>query len=268
MLIDSHCHLDFPDFGDEVPALIERAKAAGIGRILTISTRIARYDVYRGLAEAHPELWFTVGTHPHGAAEEPDGDCDAIVRLAQHPKCIAIGESGLDFFYDFAPRNVQEKVFRTHIRAARRSGLPLVIHARDADDLMAAILQEEMGEGAYGAVLHCFSSGRALAELGIELGFYVSFSGMLTFKRSQDLRAIAADLPLDRLLVETDSPFLAPQSRRGKRNEPAFVAETAAVLADIRGLARAEIASVTTANFHRCFAKAKPAGVAAVGAGG
>jgi TatD DNase family protein len=262
MLIDSHCHLDFPDFGDEVPALIARAQAAGIGRILTISTRIARFDVYRAIAEAHPEVWFTVGTHPHGAAEEPDFECATIVSLARHPKCIAIGESGLDFHYDFAPRAVQAKVFRTHIAAARQSGLPLVIHAREADDAMAAILKEETGEGAFGAVLHCFSSGRALAELGIDLGFYVSFSGMLTFRRSDDLRAIASSLPLDRLLVETDAPYLAPQSRRGKRNEPAFVAETAAVLAEIRGMNPSEIAAATTANFHRCFVKARSAGLA------
>ena len=255
MLIDSHCHLDFPELAAERDAVIARAHAAGVARMITIATSVAKYDVYRAIAEANESVWFTVGTHPHRAHEEPDTTVDQLVDLASHPRCVGIGEAGLDYHYDKSPRDVAERVFRTHIGAARETGLPLVIHSRDADDDMARILRDEMGKGAFKALLHCFTSSRALAMTGLELGLTISFSGVLTFKNSEDLRAIARDVPLDRMLVETDAPFLAPVPHRGKRNEPAFVADTAAVLAGVKGVDAAEIARATTANALRLFAK-------------
>jgi TatD DNase family protein len=255
MLVDSHCHLDFPDFAEEHDAVIARAVAAGVGRMVTISTRVRRFDQIRAIAEAHDEVYCSVGTHPHNAAEELDVMADDLVGLAQHPKVVAIGEAGLDYFYDRSPREAQAQGFRTHIEAARRTGLPLVIHARDADSDVAYILEEESGKGAFPFILHCFSSGRALAKAGIELGGYVSFSGILTFKKSEELRDIASSVPRDRLLVETDAPFLAPTPHRGKRNEPAFVAHTAHVLAETIGVADDEIARITTENFFRLFNK-------------
>jgi TatD DNase family protein len=257
MLVDSHCHLDFPDFAAERDAVIARAKAAGVGTMVTISTHVGRFDAIRAIAEAHPEVWCTVGTHPHHAAEEPDVSVEELLRLAEHPRCVGIGEAGLDYHYDRSPRDIAERVFRTHIAAARASGLPLVIHARDADDDMIRILREETGQGAFKAVLHCFSSGAELARVGVALGFMVSFSGILTFKRSDDLRAIAAEVPLDRLLVETDAPYLAPQPWRGKRNEPAYVAHTASVLADVKAVPLDRISDQTTENFFRYFDKAR-----------
>lgn len=256
MIVDSHCHLDFPDFADDLPGVLDRAEAAGVGRVVTISTRVARYDVYRVIAESDPRVFFTVGTHPHNAAEEPDTESAELVRLSRHPRCVAIGEAGLDYHYDKSPRDVQRRVFRTHIHAAREAGLPLVIHAREADEDMIEILSTEMREGRFDAVLHCFSSSEALAKTGVELGLYVSFSGILTFKRSEELRAIARGLPHDRLLVETDAPYLAPQLHRGKRNEPAYTALTAQVLADTIGVSFDEIARITTDNFERLFRKA------------
>jgi TatD DNase family protein len=264
MLIDSHCHLDFPEFAAELDAVVARAKAAGVGRMITISTKVANYDAYRAIAEAQADVWFTVGTHPHQAHEEPEASLETLVHLSSHPKCIGIGEAGLDYHYDRAPRDIAARVFRTHIAAARETGLPLVIHARDADDDVAAILREEMGKGAFPALLHCFTSSRKLAETGLELGLCISFSGVLTFKNSADLRAIAADVPLDRMLVETDAPFLAPVPHRGKRNEPSFVRDTARVLAEVKGVSEAEIAAATTANVLRLFSK-MPGLVAAPG---
>jgi TatD DNase family protein len=261
MLVDSHCHLDFPDFEAERDAVVERARAAGIGRMVTISTRVRRFAEIRAIAEAYDDVYCSVGTHPHNAAEEPDVTADDLVRLAAHPKVVAIGEAGLDYFYDRSPREAQAQGFRTHIAAARETGLPLVIHARDADEDVAAILTEETGKGAFPFILHCFSSGRALAETGVKLGGYVSFSGILTFKKSEELRGIARDLPRERLLVETDAPYLAPVPHRGKRNEPAFVAHTAAVLAETIGVSADEIAAITTDNFFRLFSKMpRPAG--------
>ncbi|GJD96941.1 TatD family hydrolase [Methylobacterium iners] len=257
MLIDSHCHLDFPDFAQDLPGVIARAEAAGVTGMLTISTRVAKADTYRVLAEAHPQVWYTVGTHPHGAAEEPGVPAADIAALAAHPRCIGIGEAGLDYHYaDAAPEAVQERVFRAHIAAARESGLPLVIHARDADHHMEAILVEEMRRGPFKAVLHCFSSGARLAEVGVELGLSISFSGIVTFRRSHDLRAIAARVPRDRLLVETDAPFLAPEPYRGRTNEPAYTADTARALAATLDLPFEEFCALTTANFHRLFDKA------------
>ncbi|MDJ1156795.1 TatD family hydrolase [Chelatococcus sp. SYSU_G07232] len=256
MLVDNHCHLDFPDFAAELDAIVARARAAGVSRMVTISTYVRRFATYRAIAERYHGVFCTVGTHPHQAAEEPDVTAEELVELSRHPRCIAIGEAGLDYHYDRSPRDMQQAVFRTHIAAARATGLPLVIHARAADDDMIAILREEMEKGTFGAVLHCFSSGPELARAGLDLGLYVSFSGILTFKRSEDLRAIAADVPLDRLLVETDAPYLAPVPHRGQRNEPAYVAHTAAVLAEVKGVSPAAIARVTTENFERLFAKA------------
>lgn len=255
MLIDTHCHLDFDDFAAERDAVVARARAAGLGRMITISTRVAAFPTIAGLAEAYPDVFCTVGTHPHQAHEETEVTLEQLAALARHPKCVGIGEAGLDYHYDRTPRDVAARVFRTHIAAARATGLPLVIHARDADADVAAILEDEMGKGAFKAVLHCFTSSRALAETGVALGLSVSFSGVLTFKKSEELRAIARDLPLDRLLVETDAPFLAPVPHRGKRNEPAFVAETAKVLASVRGLSEEELAQATSANALRLFSK-------------
>jgi TatD DNase family protein len=255
MLVDSHCHLDFPDFSAELDAVVARARAAGIGRIVTISTRVKKHPQVIAIAEQFPEVFCSVGTHPHNAHEELDIDAGALVALTKHPKIVAIGEAGLDYHYDNSPRDKQEQGFRQHVAAARETGLPLVIHSRDCDADMARILREESGKGAFPAVLHCFTGGRELAFTAIELGHYVSFTGILTFKRSDDLRAIAAALPGDRILVETDAPYLAPLPYRGKRNEPAYVAETAKVLADVRSVPADDIARQTTENFFRLFKK-------------
>ena len=255
MFVDSHCHLDFPDFEDTLPDVLRRAREVGIGRLVTISTRVRQFDRVRRIAEAHDEVFCSVGTHPHNAGEEPEVDADMLARLAEHPKVVAIGEAGLDYHYDNAPREAQAEGLRVHIEAARHTRLPLVIHSRSADDDMISILREETEEGAFTAVLHCFSSGRALAEAGVALGLYVSFSGILTFKNGDELRAIAADVPRDRLLVETDAPYLAPVPHRGKRNEPAFALHTLEALAGVHGVERDEMAAATTENFFRLFPK-------------
>jgi len=255
MLIDSHCHLDFPDFASELDAVVARARAAGIGRMVTISTRVRKHAQVLAIAEKFPDIFCSVGTHPHNAHEELDIDAKALVEISKHPKVVAIGEAGLDYHYDKSPRDAQEQGLRQHIAAARETGLPLVIHAREADDDMARILAEETGKGAFPAVLHCFTGGRALAERAVELGLYVSFTGILTFKNSQPLREIAAALPPERVLVETDAPYLAPLPFRGKRNEPSYVVETAKVLAATRGVTPDEIARQTTENFFRLFNK-------------
>jgi TatD DNase family protein len=255
MLVDSHCHLDFPDFAQERADIVARAQAAGVERMVTISTRVKRFPEILEIAEAFEPVYCSVGTHPHNAGEEIDVTADDLVRLAVHPKVVAIGEAGLDYFYDKAPREAQAQSFRAHIDAARRTGLPLVIHSRDADDDMIAILEDESGKGAFPFILHCFSSGRELAEAGVRLGGYVSFSGILTFKKSEDIRAIAAAVPRDRLLVETDAPYLAPVPFRGMRNEPAYVAHTAKVLGETLGISADEIAMITTDNFFRLFKK-------------
>ncbi|KXF77781.1 LuxR family transcriptional regulator [Paramesorhizobium deserti] len=260
MLVDSHCHLDFPDFAEERDAIVKRALDAGVRRMVTISTRVRRFDQIREIAESYDEVYCSVGTHPNNAHEEPDVTPDELIRFSEHPKVVAIGEAGLDYHYDYAPPEVQAKSFRAHIEAARQTRLPLVIHARSADADMADILTEETGKGAFPFILHCFSSGRALAETGIALGGYVSFSGILTFKNSTELRDIARIVPHDRLLVETDAPYLAPVPYRGKRNEPCFVRHTAAVLAETIGLDEAELADITTRNVFRLFSKMpKPA---------
>ncbi|HZH12627.1 MAG TPA: TatD family hydrolase [Microvirga sp.] len=262
MLVDSHCHLDFPDLQARLPEILAAAEAAHVGRMVTISTHVARYETYRALAETHPNVFFTVGTHPHNAAEEPDVPAARLVELSAHPRCVAMGEAGLDYHYDKSPRDVQRKVFRTHIEAARETGLPLVIHARNADEDMIEILEGETRRGRFRAVLHCFSSGERLAQVGVELGLYVSFSGILTFRNSEEIRRIAAAVPRDRLLVETDAPYLAPVPFRGKTNEPAYVAHTARVLAEVIGVSDHEIAQITTDNFYRLFSKAVQADLA------
>jgi len=254
-VIDSHCHLDFPDFAEELDAIVARARAAGVERMVTISTRIARGGAYQALAERFAEVYFSIGTHPHQAAEEADIDAEAVRRYAAHPKCVAIGEAGLDYHYNYAPADVAERVFRAQIGLARELKLPLVIHARDADADVARILREETAAGRFTALLHCFTSSRGLAETGLELGLYISFSGVLTFKNSADLRAIARDVPLDRVLVETDAPYLAPVPHRGKRNEPSFVVDTARMLAEAKGVGFDRIAAATRANTLRVFAK-------------
>lgn len=254
-LTDSHCHLDFPEFSPELDAVVERARAAGVTRIITISTRVARHADIAAIAERFPDVFFTVGTHPLQAGEEPDVPVERLVELSRHPKCVGIGEAGLDYHYDAAPRDVADRVFRTHIRAARESGLPLVIHSRDADADMAATLEDEMARGRFEAVLHCFTSSMELARTGLELGLFVSFSGVATFKNSEALRDVARAVPLDRMLVETDAPFLAPVPHRGKRNEPAFVAHTARVLAEVKGVDPKIFAAATSANVDRLFSK-------------
>jgi len=255
ILVDSHCHLDFPDFGDELDAIVARAQAQQIQRIVTISTRVRRHGDVVAIAERFPDVFCSVGTHPHHAHEELDVTADDLVARASHPKVVAIGEAGLDYHYDFSPRDAQERGFRTHIAAARASRLPLVIHSRQADNDTARILEEETGGGAFPAVLHCYTGGPDLAARAIKLGLYISFTGILTFKKSDDLRAIAASLPAERIMVETDAPYLAPGKFRGKRNEPAYVVETAKVLAEVRGVSLEEIARQTTENFFRLFSK-------------
>lgn len=259
MLIDSHCHLDFPDFAAEIDAVVARARAAGVGRMVTISTRVKKHAQVLAIAEKFPDVFCSVGTHPHNAHEELDIGAPALVAIAQHPKVVAIGEAGLDYHYDKSPRDAQAQGFRQHIAAARETGLPLVIHSRQADADMAQILKEETGKGAFRAVLHCFTGGRELALTAVELGHYVSFTGILTFKSSPELREIAAALPPDRILVETDSPYLAPVPYRGKRCEPAYVVETAKVLAGVRGVSPEQIARQTTENFYRLFNKVQHA---------
>ena len=255
MLIDSHCHLDFPEFAPELDAIVARARAAGIGRMVTISTRVRKLPQVLAVAEKFADIFCSVGTHPHNAHEELDIDAAQLVALSKHPKIVAIGEAGLDYHYDKSPRDAQAQGFRQHIAAARETGLPLVIHAREADADMARILVEETEKGAFPAVLHCYTGGRDLAFEAIELGLYIGFTGIMTFKNGQDLRNLAAELPAHRILVETDAPFLAPLPYRGKRNEPSYVVETAKVLAQVRGVDADEIARQTTENFFQLFSK-------------
>ena len=255
MLVDSHCHLDFPDFAAERDAVVARARTAGVETMLTIGTRLDQFEGVRAIAEAYDGIWCSVGAHPHEAADHPELAAEQLVALAQHPKVVGIGETGLDFHYDLSPRDIQERVFRAHIAASRTSGLPLIIHAREADAEIARILDEERPPPG---VLHCFSSGRGLAEKALELGFFVSISGIVTFRNAEELRTIVRDLPLDRLLVETDAPYLAPVPYRGKRNEPAFVAATAAAVAALKGVATEQLAATTRDNFFRLFTKATP----------
>jgi len=255
MLIDSHCHLDFPELKSDLPALFARAQDAGVGLMVTISTRVAKFDELKELVEAHDNVFCSIGTHPNNAAEEPDTTAEELIEIARHPKVVAIGEAGLDYHYDYAPPEVQANGFRAHIAAARETGLPLVIHSREADEDMASILEEESAKGAFLFILHCFTSGAELARRGLALGGYISFSGVVTFKKANELREIAASVPADRLLVETDAPYLAPEPFRGKTNEPAYVAKTAARLAEVRGQGLDAFTALTTDNFFGLFKK-------------
>ena len=255
MLVDHHCHLDFPQFEEGRAELISRAHDAGVGLMVTICTRIANFEKLLAIAEAHPTVFCSVGTHPHYADEELDVSTAEIVKLAQHPQVVAIGEAGLDYFYQKSSREGQADGFRRHIRAARETGLPLEIHARDADDDTIRILEEEHRDGPFPAILHCYTGGAALARRAVELGLYVSFTGVVTFKKNDELRAIARDVPLERLLVETDAPYLAPMPYRGKTNEPSYVVHTAAKLAEVKGMEADAFADAVTDNFFRLFSK-------------
>jgi TatD DNase family protein len=255
MLVDSHCHLDFPDFDAERQDIVRRAEEAGVGLMVTISTRVRKFEQMRAISGTFPNVFCSVGTHPHNAGEETDVTADELVRHSAYEKCVAIGEAGLDYHYDKSPREAQANGLRAHIDAARQTGLPLVIHARNADADMESILAEETGKGPFPFLLHCFSSGSRLAEAGVELGGYVSFSGILTFKNSGEIRAIARNVPENRLLVETDAPYLAPQPHRGRRNEPAYVRHTAQCLAETLGRSNEDIEALTTRNFFRLFSK-------------
>lgn len=257
MLIDSHCHLDFPELAADRAGVLARAKAAGIDGMVTISTRVKRFDEIKAIAEAHTEVWCSVGTHPHHADEELDIFTEDLVRLSAHPKCVAIGEAGLDYFYDNAPKEAQETGLRRHIAASRLTGLPLVIHSRSADAHMGAVLTDEVGQGAFPFVLHCFTGGAELARQALELGGYISFSGIITFKNAEEIREVAKFVPSDRYLVETDAPYLAPVPHRGGTNEPSYVAHTAAKVAEVRGVSLEELGAETTDNFFRLFSKAK-----------
>ncbi len=257
MLVDHHCHLDFPDFAPELDQVVSRARDAGVATLVTISTRIRKFDEVKAVAERFENVYCSVGTHPHNAHEELDIPLEKIIALSKHPKVVAIGEAGLDYHYQHSTPAAQAEGFRRHIAAARETGLPLEIHTRDADDDTIAILEDEHAKGPFPAVLHCFTGGRKLAMRALELGLYVSFSGVITFKNSEALREIARDVPLDRILVETDAPFLAPVPFRGKRNEPSFVVRTAAALASTKGVSPDDVATATTDNFFRLYRKAK-----------
>ena len=257
MLVDSHCHLDFPDFAKELGDVVARAHEAGVGTMVTIGTRLDAFERVRAIAERFPNVYCTVGVHPHEAAAETGITEQRLVALAAHPKVVGIGETGLDYYYEHSPRAEQKAAFRVHIAAARRCGLPLIVHTREADQDTIDILDQEMGKGAYGGVIHCFSTGRQVAEKALELGLYISLSGIVTFRNARALRATVPTLPLERLLIETDAPYLAPVPKRGKRNEPAYLTHTAACVAELMGLGDQELAARTTANFFALFRNAQ-----------
>jgi len=257
MLIDSHCHLDFLELAKDEGGVLERARAAGVGGMLTIGTRLDQFDRVRAIADRHENVWCSVGVHPHEAKEEGQRSPERLIEAARHPKVIGIGETGLDFYYEHSPRSAQAESFRTHIAASRATGLPLIVHTRDADAETAELLEQEHRKGAIFGLIHCFSAGPEMAQRALALGFYISISGIVTFKAADALRTIVRDIPLARLLVETDAPYLAPVPKRGKTNEPAFVAHTAAKVAELKGVALAELEAVTTDNFFRLFDKAE-----------
>jgi TatD DNase family protein len=258
-LVDSHCHLDFPELAADQDGVMARARNAGVGHCLTICTQVTRADVIRAVAEKYPDVSCTVGIHPHEAGREPAVDTARLLELAAHDKVVGFGETGLDFYYEHSPRADQERSFRVHIAAARAAGLPVVIHSRDADTETAAVIADEMAQGAFAGLIHCFSSGLDLARAALDHGLYISFSGIVTFKKADALREVVKAVPLDRILVETDAPYLAPVPYRGKTNEPAFVTHTAALVAELKGVGRDELAARTTDNFFRLFSKAKAA---------
>lgn len=255
MLIDSHCHLDFEALAADIDGVLARAETAGVSGMVTISTHVEKFSTYAGLAERYANVWCSVGTHPHHADEELHIQIDDLVRLSAHPRCVAIGEAGLDYFYDNAPREAQATGLRRHIAASRLTGLPLVIHSRQADGDMAKILEEEAGQGAFPFVLHCFTAGAELAQRALALGGYISFSGIITFRNAEEIREVAKAVPTDRYLVETDAPYLAPIPHRGHTNEPSFVRHTAEKVAEVRGTTLEQVGAETTANFARLFSK-------------
>jgi TatD DNase family protein len=256
MLVDSHCHLDFSEFAPELDAVVARAKGAGVDACVSIGTTLEKFLRVREIAERFADVWCSVGIHPHEAEKEPLTDAVPLLERARHRKVVGIGETGLDFYYNHSPRAPQLANFRSHIAAARELGLPLIVHTRDAEDDTIAILREEMGKGAFSGLIHCFTGTKKLADAALDLGFCISVSGIVTFKKSEELRSVLKDVPLDRLLVETDAPYLAPMPHRGKRNEPAFVVNTAAALAVLKGVGADELARATTDNFFRLFSKA------------
>jgi TatD DNase family protein len=255
LVVDSHCHLDFEGLTEHLPEILDRAEKAGVGLMISISSRVRKFEALLRIAEENSNVFCTIGTHPHNAHEELDVTVAELVRLARHPKVVGIGEVGLDYHYDLSPRAAQEQGFRLHIAAARETGLPLVIHSREAEADTIRILEEEMGKGAFQLLLHCFTSKPELASAAVAMGGYVSFSGILTYKTAEDLRRTAATVPMDRLLVETDSPYLAPVPYRGKSNEPAFVVKTLETLAKVKGIAPETMADATNENFFRLFSK-------------
>ncbi len=255
VLVDSHCHLEYPAFEEDFEAMMARASAAGVGTMVTIGTTLSGFSQVRAIAEAHGNVWCTVGVHPHEAGPEGVDKPDRLIELSAHSRVVGIGESGLDYYYEHSPREAQRTSFRAHIAAARQTGLPLVVHTRDADADTMDILEEEHAKGAFGGVIHCFSASPELATRALELGFLISFSGIVTFRKAAEVQEVARTTPIERILVETDAPYLAPMPNRGKRNEPAFVADTAAFVAKLRGMESDEFARLTTENFHRLFAK-------------
>jgi TatD DNase family protein len=256
MLVDSHCHLDFPDFAPELDAVVQRARDAGIGTCVTIGTTLAKFPDVLAVAERFDDVWCSVGVHPHEGDSEPT-DAAALIERARHPKVVGIGETGLDFYYNHSPRDPQIANFREHIAAAHELALPVIVHTRNADPETVEILREEMGKGAFTGLIHCFTGTQMLANAALDLGMFISVSGIATFKKSDELRAVLKTVPLDRLLVETDAPYLAPMPFRGKRNEPAFVKNTASMLAELKGVSFEELAETTTSNFFRLFTKAQ-----------
>lgn len=257
MLVDSHCHLDFPEFAPELDAVVARAHAAGVKTCVSIGTTLEKFPRVRAVAERFENVWCSVGIHPHEAEKESIESAAPLIEHARHPKVVGIGETGLDFYYEHSPRDLQKAAFRAHIEAARQTGLPLIVHTRDAEDETIAILRDEMKRGAFTGLIHCFTGTQKLANAALDFGFFISVSGIATFKKSDELRAVLRNVPLDRLLVETDAPYLAPMPHRGKRNEPAFVVNTAAVLAELKGVSADELARATTDNFFRLFTRAK-----------
>ena len=256
MLVDSHCHLDFDALQEDFSGVLARAAAANVGMMVTICTKVTEFERVRSISETHDNIYCSVGIHPHNAEEEPITSAAELIEMAQHPKVIGIGETGLDYFYDYSPRDKQKAAFIEHIKAARETGLPLIIHSRDADEDMGQILTDEMGKGAFPALMHCFSSSPELGRTAIKLGLTISLSGIITFKKADEVRELAAEVPLDRLLVETDSPYLAPIPHRGKSNEPSFVVHTNEKLAELHNVSPEEMARQTTDNFFALFSKA------------
>lgn len=257
MLVDTHCHLDFPDFSETLDEVVQRSREAGVSPMVTICTHISKFDQVRAVAERYDDIYCTVGIHPHNAGEE-QVTADELVALADTPKVIGFGETGLDYFYEHSPREAQKACFRAHIEASRQAGLPVIVHTRDADDDTVAILREEYAKGPFTGLIHCFSSSLALAQAAVDLGFYISLSGIVTFNKAEDLRHSVAQLPVERLLVETDAPYLAPVPKRGKTNEPSYTRHTAEKVADIKGLSLEEFGRISTDNFYRLFTKAHP----------